>query len=97
MLAFHDDSQQVPLLTTWELRLTDGAFTVRAKDAKLTVSAGAPEQADLVVTAADDQLHRLLTRQLSPAEAVASGAITVDGDEAALAQLVELFEFPALG
>ncbi len=40
MLAFHDDTQQVPLLTTWELRLTDGAFTVRAKDTKLTVSAG---------------------------------------------------------
>jgi len=96
MLAFHDDSQQVPLLTTWELRLTDGAFTVRAKDTKLTVSAGAPERADLVLTAADDQLHRLLTRQVSPTEAVASGAITVEGDPTALAQLVELFQFPTL-
>ncbi len=96
MLAFHDDSQQVPLLTTWELRLTDGAFTVRAKDTKLTVSAGAPERADLVLTAADDQLHRLLTRQVSPTEAVASGAITVEGDDTTLAQLVELFQFPTL-
>jgi DNA-binding HxlR family transcriptional regulator len=96
MLAFHDDSQQVPTLTTWELRLTDGPFTVRAKDTKLTVSAGAPEQADLVLTAADDQLHRLLTRQLSPAEAVASGAITVEGDPTALEQLIELFQFPTL-
>jgi DNA-binding HxlR family transcriptional regulator len=96
MLAFHDDSRRVDRATTWELRLTDGAFTVQADSTNLAVSAGAPEEADLIVSTADDQLHRLLTRQLSATEAVASGVITVEGDVTALAQLVELFEFPAL-
>jgi len=97
MLAFHDDSRRIDRPTTWELRLTDGAFTVQAEGTNLIVSAGMPEQADLVVTTTDDQLHLLLTRQLDPAEAVASGAITVDGDASALQPLVERFAFPALG
>src|SRR6266550_6830087 len=31
MLAFHDENQRIPRPTTWQLRLTDGAFTVRAE------------------------------------------------------------------
>jgi DNA-binding HxlR family transcriptional regulator len=96
MLAFHDESRVIDRPTTWELRLTDGAFTVRADGTDLTVNAGAPDGADLVLTTPDDQLHRLLTRQLDPAEAIASGTITVQGDVTALAQLVDLFAFPTL-
>ena len=96
MLAFHDPSRRVARPTTWELRLSDGVFTVRAEGASLTVAAGAPEQADLVVTTSDADLHALLTRQLTPADAVASGAVTLDGDVSALARLVELFDFPSL-
>jgi DNA-binding HxlR family transcriptional regulator len=96
MLAFHDESQRSTRPTTWELRLTDGPFTVRAEGTNLTVAAGAPDDADLVVTTADEHLHRLLTRQLSPAEAVSTGAVTLDGDASALAPLVELFSFPAI-
>jgi DNA-binding HxlR family transcriptional regulator len=96
MLAFHDESQRVARPTTWELRLTDGPFTVRAEGTSLTVAAGAPGAADLVVTTADDHLHRLLTRRLSPAEAVSTGAVTLDGDSSALPRLVDLFDFPAL-
>jgi DNA-binding HxlR family transcriptional regulator len=96
MLAFHDDSQPIARPTTWELRLTDGAFTVRAEGASLTVTAGAPDDADLVITTEDDDLHRLLTRQLTPAEAVATGAATLDGDASALPRLLKLFAFPTL-
>jgi DNA-binding HxlR family transcriptional regulator len=96
MLAFHDESQRIARPTAWELRLTDGAFTVRAEGTSLTVTAGAPDDADLVITAEDDQLHRLLTRQLTPAEALASGALSIEGDGSALPELVELFAFPTL-
>ena len=94
MLGFHDEGQRIARPTTWELRLTDGAFTVRADGTSLTVTAGAPDDADLVVTTADEHLHRLLTRQLTPAEAVATGAVTLDGDASALPRLVALFAFP---
>lgn len=96
MLAFHDSSRRVAWPTTWELRLNDGVFTVHAEETSLTVRAGAPEEADLVLTASDAELHALLTRQLTPADAVTSGAVTLDGDVKALSRLVELFEFPSL-
>jgi DNA-binding HxlR family transcriptional regulator len=95
MLAFRDERRRVARPTTWELRLTDGAFTVRAEGANLAISAGAPDDADVVITTDDEQLHRVLTGRLTPAEALASGAITVDGDDAALAGLLDLFAFPA--
>ena len=96
MLAFHDAGRRVPRATTWELRLTDGAFTVRAVGKGLTVTAGAPDDRDLVVTVADEDLHGLLTHRLDPAEAVAAGLVTLDGDASAFARLIDLFAFPAL-
>ena len=96
MLAFHDESQRIARPTTWELRLTDGVFTVQADGASLTVTAGAPDDADLVITTEDEHLHRLLTRQITPAAAVATGAVTLDGDASVLLGLVELFAFPTL-
>jgi len=96
MLAFHDEERRVARPTTWELRLTDGAFTVRAKGTDLTVAAGAPDDADLVITTGDEQLHRLLTHRLAPSEAVATGAVSVEGDVSELPRLLELFSFPSL-
>jgi DNA-binding HxlR family transcriptional regulator len=96
MLGFRDESKRIPRPTTWELRLNDGAFTVRAEGTSLTVTAGAPDDADLAITTTDEHLHRLLTRQLTPAAAVATGAVNLDGDASALPVLVELFAFPAL-
>ena len=96
MLAFHNSGRRVARPTTWELRLSDGIFTVAAEGTSLTVAAGVPEQADVVVTTSDADLHALLTRQLTPADAVASGAVTLAGDAKALSRLVELFDFPSL-
>jgi len=96
MLAFHDENQRIAQPTTWQLRLTDGAFTARAERTSLTITAGAPDDADLVITTEDEHLHRLLTRQLTPAEAVATGAATLDGDATALPRLLDLFAFPTL-
>jgi DNA-binding HxlR family transcriptional regulator len=96
MLAFHDSTRRIARTTTWELRLSDGTFTVQAEGTSLTVAAGAPERPDAVVTTSDADLHALLTRRLAPGEAVASGAVTLDGDTSALTRLVELFDFPSL-
>lgn len=96
MLAFHDDTRHPARPTTWELRMTDGTFTVHADGGTMTVTAGAPERADAVVTAGDRELHGLLTHSLSPAQALRSGAVHVEGDPDALPALVDLFAFPAL-
>jgi DNA-binding HxlR family transcriptional regulator len=96
MLAFRDPGQRAGREVTWELRLTDGTFTVRAQGTGLTVAAGAPGHADLVITVQDRYLHQLLTRQLAPAEAVADGLVTLDGDASLLPALIDLFDVPAL-
>jgi len=96
MLAFHDESQRVTRPTTCELRLTDGVFTVRAEDTTLSVTAGAPGNADLILTIDDEHLHQLLTHRMTPADAVATGAATVVGDASALPALIRLVAFPDL-
>ncbi|HEY5487171.1 MAG TPA: hypothetical protein VIK06_05935 [Candidatus Limnocylindrales bacterium] len=60
------------------------------------MNAGAPEDAALVITTEDEQLHLLLTHRLAPAEAVGSGAVTLEGDVSDFPRLIELFSFPAL-
>lgn len=97
MLAFHDESRAVSRPTTWALRLTDGVFTARAEGTNLTITAGEPDHADLVITTEDEHLHRLLSRQLRVGEAVSTGAITLDGDASLLPRLVELLAFPEPG
>jgi DNA-binding HxlR family transcriptional regulator len=94
MLAFHDDSKRIARPTTWELRLSDGAFAARAEGTSLTITAGAPESADLVIMTKDEDLHRLMTHALTPDTAVATGAVTLDGDATALPRLLELVAFP---
>jgi hypothetical protein len=96
MLAFHDESHVTAQPTTWELRLTDGTFTARAEGTSVTISAGTPAHADLVITTEDEHLHGLLTRRVTPADAIATGAVTLDGDVSALPPFVDLFAFPAL-
>lgn len=95
MLAFHDESRRVSRATTWHLRLSDGDFTVRAVGRELAITAGAPAAADLVISADDTPWHALLSGGLSPAGALRSRQVTVDGDPALLAALVSLFAFPA--
>ena len=94
MLAFHDPGRRIKRPTTWQLDLTDGPFAVQARGKNLTVAAGPQPDADLVITAADETLHALLTGRVSPEEAVAAGTLTLRGDPLALPRLLELFAFP---
>ena len=94
MHAFHVTGRRVAKPTTWELRLTDGAFTVRAQGKTFSVAAGAPDAADLVITTQDDVLHALLAGGLAASDAVKSGAVTLEGEAAALPLLLELCVFP---
>ena len=97
MLAFHDESQRVTRPITCELRLTDGVFSARAAGTSLTVTAGTFAEPDLILTIDDEHLHQLLTHQMTPADAVATGLATVTGDITALPALIQLVAFPDLG
>jgi hypothetical protein len=96
VLAFHDESARIPRPPTWELAATDGSFRSEPRVGACPSTAGAPDDADLVITTEDEHLHPLLTRQLISATAVGTGAVTLDGDASALPRPVELFAFPHL-
>jgi DNA-binding HxlR family transcriptional regulator len=96
MLAFHDESRRIARATTWELRLSDGTFSVHADQTRLTVAAGAAERADLAISTDDQTWHALLTGRLTPADAVATGVVELAGNAAALTRLLDLFAFPTL-
>ena len=66
MLAFHDESRRIARATTWELRLSDGTFSVHADQTRLTVAAGRQVGEALLV------LHR----RHHTAEAVETGGQT---------------------
>ncbi len=96
MVAFHDPGASLKRAMTWELHLSDGPFTVQGKGRTLTVTAGAPEDADLVLWTDDASWHGLLTGRISPAQAQATGALRIEGDPGGLTQLLGLFAFPGL-
>jgi DNA-binding HxlR family transcriptional regulator len=93
MLAFHDPNQLPGPSMAWELRLRDGVYTALVRDAIFTVRAGSSDDPDGVATLDDQDLHRLLTGQLSVAQAVSDGRLTVDGEPAGLQRLIDLCSF----
>jgi DNA-binding HxlR family transcriptional regulator len=93
MLAFHDPNQLPGDPMTWELRLRDGVYTALADDAIFTVRAGSSDDPDGTATLDDQDLHQLLTGQLSVAQAVTAGRLTVDGEPAGLQRLIDLCLF----
>jgi alkyl sulfatase BDS1-like metallo-beta-lactamase superfamily hydrolase len=96
MLAFHDPTAEVDRPTTWALTLTDGTFGVHAEASRVTVRAGTPVQPDASLTVRDDVLYRLLTRQISADDVVSDGSVVIEGDAAALPNLLSLFVFPPM-
>jgi DNA-binding HxlR family transcriptional regulator len=94
MLAFRDSPRRTARPTIWALNLSDGPFTVRAAGREVTIVAGAAQRPDHTVTAADADLHALLTGQITTDAAIASGACMVS-DPSALLDLLALFAFPA--
>jgi hypothetical protein len=93
MLAFRNGNRRTARPVIWALNLSNGPFTVRAAGREVTIIAGAPERPDHAVTAADGDLHALLTRQITADAAIASGACAVS-DPTALPELLALFAFP---
>ena len=96
MLAFHDSSRRVARPTTWELRLSDGVFTVRAEGTSLTVAAGAPGAGRS--GGHDVGCERCMRSDAADCagRCVASGRSRSTATSSALARLVELFDFPSL-
>lgn len=87
--AFQSEASR-GLKETYEFRIGDEVFYARIDDGVLETGEGHAGSPDLVIVA-DPQTFRDLTIDLPIVSAIASGAIRVEGDIAALERLVRVF------
>ncbi len=78
---------------TYEVRIADLLFEVRVERGRLTTSEGRATNPDAVMTLDVETLNALLFGLLTPAAALASGRVQINGDAHALERLVGLFGF----
>jgi DNA-binding HxlR family transcriptional regulator/putative sterol carrier protein len=83
------------LRESYEFRIDGAPFHARVARGRAWTSQGHADDPDVVVTTDLDSFIGLLSQELSPGEAAASGRIRLDGDEAALARFVEIFAWPS--
>jgi DNA-binding HxlR family transcriptional regulator len=88
------DPEGDPEPALYELRFGDEVFWVRVEDGALNVGRGEAGEPDAVITTAVDAFARLMQGGLSPAAALRSKAVEVEGGRAALARFMSLFRFP---
>ncbi|SNT46254.1 transcriptional regulator, HxlR family [Streptosporangium subroseum] len=76
--------------TSYELRLGEVVIHARVDDGVLQAGEGPLAGADLVLETGAE-LRRLMTGEIGPGEAIASGAVRVTGDPALLDRFAEIF------
>ncbi|MEZ4614826.1 MAG: winged helix-turn-helix transcriptional regulator [Caldilineaceae bacterium] len=79
---------------TYALYIGEEIQTLRIVDGTIDVWQGAPAKADLAIHAAVPVYLGMLTRQLDPADALASGMVTVEGDPDELVRFINLCAMP---
>jgi putative sterol carrier protein len=80
---------------TYEFRIDGAPFQACVDTGHAHTSQGHANDPTLVVTTSLDTFIALLSQQLSPSEAVATGSVQLDGEQAALDRVVALFAWPS--
>ena len=83
-----------PVPTLYALRLGDDSFWARADNGSLTVGRGEAPDADATLTADVETIAKLIRHELTPAAALRSRAVTLEGDRGAFDRFPSLFKFP---
>ncbi len=78
------------LSATYEVRMDDMIFHIRIEDGRLNVLPGPLPCADLVIETGP-AIKALMTREMSPDEAIANGSLHVTGDSTLLGRFVDIF------
>src|SRR6476659_1888364 len=83
-----------PPPTSYEFHFDDDVFWARAVDGDLRVGRGEAEDADAVLTADVETIAMLVRRQLTPAAALRSNAVELEGQRKAFERFPSLFKYP---
>jgi DNA-binding HxlR family transcriptional regulator len=79
------------LTATYELRVDGDVFSVRIEDGHMHSSVGPAEEPDLEVETDMPTFFRLANGELSPAEALEAGLVSIEGDAAAFECFFRVF------
>src|SRR3954454_11094664 len=90
--TFERDGDVVP--TRYELHFGDEVFWARVEDDSVRIGRGEADDPDAVLTGEVESIAQLVRGQLTPAAALRSGAVKLEGDRAALDRFPSLFRFP---
>ena len=82
------------LRADYELRLGEDRFRIEVADDELEVARGEAHQADATIETDTDTIAAVLWGGRSLADAQRSGAMTIEGDKAAVERFVALFPMP---
>jgi DNA-binding HxlR family transcriptional regulator len=83
-----------PAPTSYEFHFNGDVFWARVADGALAIGRGEAADADAVVTAKVETIAKLVRRQLTPAAAIRSGAVQLDGERKAFDRFPSFFKFP---
>jgi DNA-binding HxlR family transcriptional regulator len=88
--ATFDPEQARGLRQTTEFRIADEVFFVRVDGGEVEARQGPAERPDLVVETDVDTSIDLMLRRLSPADALATGRVRIEGDEDDFVRCIDL-------
>jgi DNA-binding HxlR family transcriptional regulator len=80
--------------TTYELIFGDETFWARTQDGALAVGRGEAPEPDAILTSDVETIAKLIRGKLTPAAALRSGAVKLEGERAAFNRFPSLFKFP---
>jgi DNA-binding HxlR family transcriptional regulator len=78
----------------YELRLGEDRFRIEVADGAMEVARGGTDQADAAIDTDPDTIGAVLWGDRSLGDAQRSGALTIEGDEAAVERFLRLFPMP---
>ena len=93
MRAYADPAAAAGLDATYELILDHTVLRIEMADGDVRITEGSSGRADLVVETQDETLIALLAGFLAAPDAVASGAVKLEGDETLLPRLLDIVRF----
>jgi putative sterol carrier protein len=80
---------------TYELHVDNLVFEVRVRDGRITTREAQPSNPDAIIVMDVETLNALMSRILTPAVALESGRVRVNGGPDALEKFVGVFAFPS--
>ena len=91
--ALFDPSAARRVREAYELHVGDELVTIRVDRGRLEVTPGSSDSADAVIETDPATFYELVARCIEPADALARGAVRVEGDPAALDRFLSAFSF----